>query len=282
VANNNFIFLFMNFISKKHIVCKALVFLYLLGWVGKADAQTRQPVYNNIAWGCYFGDHKLSDKWGIHTEYQWRRTDFGLTWQQSLARVGVNYQLHPRVMLTLGYGLIHTFSYGDLPISRLNNAGMAQIFPEHRIYQDVLVTDKIGKVEMSHRFRLEQRYMGLFYDNENNRIAGKWKLFNRLRYRIRLAYPITEKWYVHGYDELFIGFGKDVGYNIFDQNRVNLGFGYKFNKQGKIEAGYFSQTVQKPRLVNNLQVFEYNQGFLVALFYNLHFKKTTKNYGKNN
>jgi hypothetical protein len=262
-------------------IYKLLLILLVLE-VSKASAQVRQSTYNNIAWGCYFGDHKITDKWGIHTEYQWRRNDFGLTWQQSLARVGVNYQLHPRVMLTMGYGLIHTFSYGDLPISRLNNAGMEQIFPEHRIYQDVLVTDKIGKVEVSHRFRLEQRYMGLFYDSENNRMAGKWKLFNRFRYRIRLAYPITEKWYAHGYDELFIGFGKDVGYNIFDQNRINLGLGYKFNKQGKIEAGYFSQIVQKSRLVNNLEVFEYNQGFLVALFYNLNFKKPAKNYEKPN
>lgn len=252
---------------------KKVFILACLLLVGKLQAQVRQPTYNNIAWGCYFGDHTIAEKWSIHTEYQWRRTAFGGSAQQSLARVGVNYQLHPKVMLTVGYGLIHTYSYGDLPISRLNSVGKAQIFPEHRIYQDVLVTDKIEKLDISHRFRLEQRYMGLFYDAENNRMAGKWKLFNRFRYRVRLAYPITEKWYAHGYEEIFIGFGKDVGYNIFDQNRINLGFGYKFNKQAKIEAGYFSQIVQKPRMTNNLAVFEYNQGFLVAFVYNLDFRR---------
>ncbi len=239
----------------------------------RANAQTRMATYNNIAWGCYFGDHKITSKWGLHTEYQWRRTGFGQHAQQSLARIGVNYQLHPKVMLTLGYGLIHTYSYGDLPIARLDNAGKGQLFPEHRIYQDVLINDKIEKVDIQHRLRLEQRYMGLFYDTENNRIAGKWKLFNRFRYRFKIAVPLTEKWYAHGYDELFVSFGKDVGYNVFDQNRINIGLGYKLNKHAKIEAGYFSQITQKARLSNNLAVFEYNQGFLVSLFYNLDFTK---------
>ena len=168
---------------------KILLFAFLLS-ITEANAQTRMATYNNIAWGCYFGDHKITKKWGIHTEYQWRRTDFGGKAQQSLARIGVNYQLHPKVMLTMGYGLIHTYSYGELPIARLNEAGKGQIFPEHRIYQDVLITDKIDKIDLSHRFRLEQRYMGLFYDANNNRIEGKWKLFNRLRYRFRIAVPI--------------------------------------------------------------------------------------------
>lgn len=236
-------------------------------------AQVRKATYNDIAWACYFGDHKITNKWGLHTEYQWRRTHFGQHAQQSLARVGVNYKLHERLTLTVGYGLIHTYSYGELPIARLNNAGEAQTFAEHRIYQDASLTDKVGKLEIGHRFRLEQRYVALFYDTENNHIAGKWRLFNRFRYRLRLAYPLTEKWYAHGYNELFIGFGKDVGYNIFDQNRINVGLGYKLNKQAKIEAGYFSQTLQKARLSNNLAVFEYNQGFLVALVYNLNFSK---------
>ncbi len=252
-----------------------LACLLCIGW-GQVQGQVRQSTYNNIVWGAYFGDHKISSKWGIHTEYQWRRANWGMNWQQSLARVGVNYQIHPRVMLTFGYGLINTPSYGDMPISRLNNAGKAQWFPEHRIYQDAVITDKIGKLDMAHRFRLEQRHLGLFYDSENNRVAGKWRYTNRFRYRLRLAYPITEKLYAHAYDEIFISFGKDVGYNIFDQNRINIGMGYKFNKACKIEAGYFAQTVQKPRLTNGLEIFEYNQGFLVALFYNLDFTKKEK------
>lgn len=241
--------------------------------VWEANAQVRKSTYNDIMWACYFGDHKITDKWGLHTEYQWRRVDFGANAQQSLARIGVNYQPHAKVMFTLGYGLIHTYSYGDLPIARLNSDGEKQLFPEHRIYEDVLLTDKVGKLELSHRFRMEQRYVSLYYDALNNRIEGKWKFFNRSRYRIRLAYPLNEKLYIHAYDEFFIGFGKDLGYNVFDQNRINVGLGYKLNKNAKVELGYFNQTLQKGRLSDNMAVFEYNNGILIALVYNVDFRK---------
>jgi hypothetical protein len=28
----------------------------------------------------YFGNHRLSDRWGLHTEYQWRRADLFNHW----------------------------------------------------------------------------------------------------------------------------------------------------------------------------------------------------------
>ena len=38
------------------------------------DAQnTRISDHNNIGWYVYNGTIKLDKKWGIHTEYQWRR-----------------------------------------------------------------------------------------------------------------------------------------------------------------------------------------------------------------
>jgi hypothetical protein len=43
------------------------------------------------AWVTYQGNHKLSAKWGLHTEYQWRRADYFQDWQQSLLRIGLDY-----------------------------------------------------------------------------------------------------------------------------------------------------------------------------------------------
>ncbi|TAG90896.1 MAG: DUF2490 domain-containing protein, partial [Bacteroidetes bacterium] len=199
--------------------------------IQSAKAQlTRQSTHSNIGWYCYFGDHKISKKFSIHTEYQWRRTDWIKTWQQSLARVGVNYAINPKVTFTLGYGFINTFTYGEVnpasgvfPISRTNKEGKEQSFPEHRIYQDALINNNLDNVEMNHRLRLEQRYMGLFYDGNDDRISGQWRLFHRFRYRFRIGVPLKgatideKEFYLHAYNEVFIGFGEDVGYNIFDQ-----------------------------------------------------------------
>lgn len=50
---------------------------------------------NQLGWYVYEGDHPVSKKWQIHAEYQWRRVDFIKFWQQSLARIGMAYQILP-------------------------------------------------------------------------------------------------------------------------------------------------------------------------------------------
>ena len=41
-------------------------------------------------WLMAFGNHRLTETWGLHTEYQFRRTGWGGGWQQSLLRVGLD------------------------------------------------------------------------------------------------------------------------------------------------------------------------------------------------
>lgn len=89
-----------------------------------------------------------------------------------------------------------------------------------------------------------------------------------------MAILVTIKSVRNGVFILLIGFGKNVGTNVFDQNRINLGLGYKINPSSKIEVGYISQIVQQSRLnADKNPVFEYNNGFLIALIYNLDFSK---------
>jgi hypothetical protein len=57
-----------------------------------ASAQlTRDVAEQNHTWFMAFGNHRLSDALGLHTEYQFRRTGFGQDWQQSLMRVGLDW-----------------------------------------------------------------------------------------------------------------------------------------------------------------------------------------------
>ena len=56
------------------------------------SAQTQKEIVTQEhGWAMYFGNHRLTDKWGVHTEYQWRRADYFDRWQQSLLRLGVDY-----------------------------------------------------------------------------------------------------------------------------------------------------------------------------------------------
>ena len=228
---------------------------------------------NNIGWYNYFGTFKVSNKLSIHTEYQWRRNNFITKWQQSLLRVGVNYQLNPRVFFRVGYGWIETFPYGDIPLN-----GFGKDFTEHRIFEMVQLSHKEGMADFSHRFMLEQRFVGR-YNSINSKSEDEFPLLNRLRYMLRLQVPLKGKvmkdktLYFAFYDEIFIGFGKNVNANIFDQNRIGILLGYRFNKNFRLEAGYLNQTLQYGRQIGGQNVFQNNNGFVINTNFNFDLTK---------
>jgi hypothetical protein len=256
---------------------RTLLFLAaILLFSSAATAQnTRIKDPNQVGWWAGFATFKLNSKWGIHTEYQWRREDYVQTWQQALHRVGVNYQWSPKVQFRLGYAWIETFNYGDYPIN-----GMGKDFTEHRIFQMATLTDKPGRLDVSHRFMLEQRWIGRYTAPELTR-EDEYFFVNRLRYMFRMQCPFKGKtlddkeFYAAAYDEIFIGFGKNVNENVFDQNRIGLLIGYRFNKTIRMEGGYFNQILQLPREIilpgsaNGRNVFQSNTGFIVNVFLNL-------------
>lgn len=249
------------------------ILLFALTPTSSLAQNTRINDYNSIGWYNYFGTIKLSSKWGVHHEYQFRRDDFISKWQQSLLRLGINYQIHPKIQFRLGYAWIETFPYGDFPIN-----SMGKDFTEHRIYQMVTLTDKVSILDFSHRFMLEQRFIGI-YTNANLSKEDKYTFLNRLRYLFRIQLPLIGKEvgnktpYLAFYDEIFIGFGKNVKENVFDQNRVSLLVGYRFSPVIRLECGYLNQTLQLGREIENRNVFQYNNGIIVNLYLNLDFSK---------
>ena len=258
------------FFSKTKLLFSTLFLVFISQSV---SGQNRISNHNNIGWYAYNGTFKLDSKFSIHTEYQWRRNDYIQTWQQSLLRLGINYQANSNLQLRLGYAWAETFPYGEIPIN-----GMGKDFTEHRIYEMATVSDKIGKIDLSHRFMLEQRWVGR-YSNASLMSEDQYPFLNRARYMIRLQMPlkgtsITDKTpYAAVYDEVMIGFGKNVGENIFDQNRIGILLGYKFNNMIRLEGGYLNQIVQLGREVEGKNVFQYNNGFIISANFNFDFSK---------
>ncbi len=228
---------------------------------------------NTIGWYNYFGTFKLTNKVGIHTEYQWRRNEVITKWQQGLLRVGLNYNVNPRVLLRVGYAWIETFPYGKFALN-----GLGRNFTEHRLFQMAQLTHKEGIVDISHRFMLEQRFVGR-YSSAAVVKEDEFPLLNRMRYMVRLQAPLKGKTmadktpYVALYNEVFVGFGKNVNANIFDQNRIGALLGYRVNKNVRIEAGYLNQTLQFGRQIGGKNVFQNNNGIIVNTNFNVDFSK---------
>ncbi|MCX6293903.1 MAG: DUF2490 domain-containing protein [Sphingobacteriales bacterium] len=230
--------------------------------------QKRLKDNNSIGWYNIFTTTKLNSKWSIHAEFQFRRVDFAKNGQQNLFRTGINFQPDKSILFRLGYANVETFSYGDYPINALGKQ-----FTEHRIFEMISIQNKFHSADLSNRFMLEQRFNGK-YSSADLTKEDEYVFLNRIRYMFRLQIPIgctksqVKKPYIGFYDEVFLGFGKNVGENIFDQNRIGALLGYKLNETAKFELGYLNQIVQLSREIDSKNVFQYNSGLLANIFLN--------------
>jgi len=238
--------------------------------MGNAIYAQRLNDPNTIGWYNTFGTIYTGkkQKMSVWLEYQWRRDNVITNWQQSLTRVGLQYHFKNNVSALLGYGYIITFPYGDYPAGRYH-------IPEHRIWQQMVWNGNVGRIAINHRLRLEQRFIGRVNQAAPEHTITDWVYLNRVRYQLRATIAINRKkmedntWYIASFDEIFIGFGKNVNQNVFDQNRISVLAGYQYNKMFRAELGAFNQTLQQSSLVGGRQVYQYNSGLIMNAYITL-------------
>jgi hypothetical protein len=224
----------------------------LLPYIGAAQPALPKILdFNSHGWYVYSGDHPVSGPWGVHLEGQWRRADLGLRWQQLFVRPALNYRISDTLMFSIGYGFAQTYPYGDFPVRAA--------FPEHRIYQQVLVRQPVRVANLQHRFRLEQRFVR--YPQPQ---PLSWTYQNRFRYFGRADFPLTRygngeaEWYLPVSNEIFIGMPPNYGARPFDQNRLSVGIGRSFGAVN-VEVGYLNQFLGQ----RNGRIFEFNNTLFV-------------------
>ena len=184
--------------------------------------------------------------------------------------------MNPNVLFRIGYAWVETFPYGEIP---LNVYG--KDFTEHRIFQMMQLTQKESRFTFSHRFMLEQRWLGKYSEPQLTR-EDVFVFVNRFRYLFKTQYaliPSSRKInspYLALYDEILIGFGKNVSVNIFDQNRLGCILGYRISPRVNIEAGYLNQIIQYGRQITGQPVFQYNQGVIVNTNFSFDWRKKVK------
>lgn len=267
----------MNPLSSKQTRFWSACMLLTVCWLGLAQPATAQQPrlndHNTIGWLANFTTLRVAERWSIHLEHQIRRDELVAAKQQSLSRMGVNYIVNDKLTLRAGYAWIETYPYGDHPIQ-----GSGREFPENRTYQMATLSNPVGRVGITHRFMLEQRWVGSYSQSELP-TPDRVSYLNRARYMLRVQVPIGKPTmgdktaYLAAYDEVFIGFGKNVGANVFDQNRLGLMAGYRFSPVFRVEGGYLQQIVQLGRLVDNRNVFQYNNGVIINTYIDLNLRK---------
>ncbi|MCC3244405.1 DUF2490 domain-containing protein [Methylocystis sp. WRRC1] len=197
-------------------------------------------------------DPKL-DKWRWWLEGQGRFRDDAGALDQSLARTAIGYQLTDRASIWLGYAHV-----GNYPRPQ------ARIQHEHRIWQQLLLTDKPSFGDLMSRTRLEQRFI-------QNVDPVEW----RLREFVRFSRPIVEgsAFSFVVWDEVFVRLNSTTpGTRFgFDQNRAFAGIGYTFSKQARVEVGYINQLIQLRTVTRRAQGFNERMNHIlsVSMFLNL-------------
>ena len=145
---------------------------------------------NRSAWLSYFGDQPFTEHWALHLEGSYRRT-LGLSqFEQVELRPGLTLKENHRLQSLVAYTFFRSATtasgtFGPPPI-----AGR-QV--ENRLFEQQQVTHRLfgegdSASEMTHRFRLEQRWQA-------TALAGqgfKDHLFSqRARYRLTVKIPLS-------------------------------------------------------------------------------------------
>jgi hypothetical protein len=211
----------------------------LAPWPGKAQ-EGRVDDVNFLQWFIYSGDHPVAGRWGVHLEAQARRTRLAMRWQQLLLRPAVNVDLTQRVQASFGYAYARSYPYGGFPDP--------SAFPENRIYEQVSFEHGAGPLSLTHRLRIEQRFIG--EDTE-------WRYQNRFRYLLEADLPLTARNYL----ELSAETMARTHGRGFDQERLYAGVGREVARNWRIEAGYLYQYIV-PRTG---PVFEHNHVFQFSI-----------------
>lgn len=200
---------------------KLSIKLALVSLIFSSPILAQQDAVGN--WLMYFGTNKINDTWSIHSEVQYRNhTIAPVNAEQLLLRTGMNYRINKSAVVTLGYGYISGYEYESEQSSPESE--------EHRIWQQFILTNKVGRVKFEHRYRVEQRWVNNDYKN-------------RFRYRLMLFVPLNKPVIEKGtvflglYDEVFVN-GESP---FFDRNRLYGAVGYQWNKISNVQVGMLNQ-----------------------------------------
>ena len=194
-------------------------------------------------WVKYFGKYAFSPKWGATLEVEDRRffrNNRQANWM--LPRVAVNRSLGS------GWGVAAGFTYYTSANPSDPDSKILVTVPELRPHQDVSYSQKIKRLTIAHRYRLEERFRHKATADE---LTPGYQFSLRARYRLALQYPLIQKDEAAGAlklkvsDEVMLNLGHAIVNNFFDQNRLYVGMNYGISPSVQAELGYVNSFQQK-------------------------------------
>ncbi len=213
--------------------------LFLLVSYSSMKVSYGQEVYGkNDVWFLLLNSIKINEKFSFGHELHVRKDDWLKDQQQLLIRPFIDYKANNNLKFTLGYTYIKTSPYGKYPLSIAK--------PEHNFWEQITLSHAINKYKISHRYRIEHRYGGVIESTNNGEFGiNGYDFSNRFRYRLTIVRPISERWFVTAFDELWVNLSGDFKLENFDRNWFFLSIGNKIMEQGNVQLAYLHQWIRK-------------------------------------
>lgn len=261
----------------------------LYGIVGLLSlySQKRNYYHSNIWWNevnlkgkfrnpklFYQVDFQLRTGSDATNKKEFERGNLFKNAQQLQFRPFIGYQITENVQFMLAPSLAPTWTN--------YRANSPRYSVEYRLTPQLVLTQKLSKVTLTHRYRFEIRKFGKSFDSENGFLQmfdratytyDESKSRYRFRYMFKLIYLLNNSkiekgtMYLNFFDEFHVNLGRHVPSNQqIDQNRVNIGLGYRMGRDVRFEIGPFIQTALAANGTNT-DVFN-NHGIQFFIIFN--------------
>ena len=225
-----------------------------------AQIKEKEVDTQSQSWFSINSTIRLNNKFGIVADLHMRRTSFISDPSFYFVRTGLNFWIKENITATMGYGYMWVAPSKPL---------WHHYAQEHRVYQQIQVNSKIGKIGLLNRVRNEQRWQEKIINDE---FTNDYKFTDRVRYLLSMTIPVFKNPHCPSLaisDELAVQFGKEIVYNTFDQNRFFVGIKQPIGKSLSFDLGYMMVYQQK---ASGYQYGKYNT-FRWFFYYTPDFRK---------
>lgn len=222
------------------MIKNSLLFFFFIASNYVLFAQAEKNVdHQSLLWTRYYNALELSEKWSIHSEFDNRIFTDPTVQNLFVARVQGRYKISSPIEAGSGFAYFSVNTQDPNVETAFNK-------PEYRLQQDVTMKQDLGKINLSHRYQIEERF---FQNSDKEGLTSGTTFAMRFRYKIQGEYAFwkNEKHYLKTIlaDEIMINAGSEIVNNTFDQNRIYGALRYGINESFAVEAGYMNSFQQR-------------------------------------
>ncbi len=205
---------------------RVLVAFLALAATGLPNAAFAAVDADAQGWAAAILQGPMSGNWRVYLEVQPRFTGTFGNLGTTIVRPAAYVHLSPEISLWAGY------------------AWQPVLYPtasnEHRLWQQLQHSSHLGRWQITHRLRLEERFLSTAPS------GPAW----RFRYSLRTLYALdaAARWKTVIQDEVFFNMNSVSGGSTggFDQNRLFLGIHHKISDAFSFDALYLFNYVNRP------------------------------------